>query len=119
MSERLDPDQEDLPTITLHMETGEFVASPINTTLFTFLGRLAIYNHIFVQTGDEDDRVMVGTYVFSTHSVYQDIVNFMVEEDFPMMLNRLEVPDCDVNAYNRMIEQHMGDVGDTIPDDWL
>ena len=117
MSERLEYNQGDLPEMKLQLPSGEFRATPENTTLFTFLGRLACYDHIFLQTGDEDERTITGTYVFNQHSVFEEMAAFVVEHDYPMVLNRIEVPDCDLNAFNSMIHQNTNDI-DHVPDDW-
>lgn len=120
MSERLDFDGEEMPTMKLNMAEGrEFDSTPLNTTLFTYLGRLACYDHVFIQTGDEDDATMVGTYVFNTHPVYPEMTQFMLENNYPMVLNRIEVPDCDVDAWQRMVAQQTDDLEGGIPDSWL
>lgn len=119
MSERLDFGKDELPVMKLTIgENREFDATPLNTTLFTYLGRLACYDHVFIQTGDEDPRTMIGTYVFNTHPVFPDMTEFMVEHNFPMILNRIEVPDCDVEAWQRMVAQHADDLDQGIPEGW-
>lgn len=120
----------------LHLRFGEveFEATPDNTTLFTFLGRSAIrgvqmdhsrINHIFFQTGEQDEDTLSGSYVFRTdknEQTFDTIVNHIVEHDYPMMLNRRDVPECDINAYFNMLEQkaieEAGDLGDFLPEDW-
>lgn len=119
MSERLEFNPEEMPRIKLNMPSGEFEATPLNTTLFTFLGRLACYDHIFLQTGDETDEAMVGTYIFNQHSVYDEMAAFLVENNYPMLLNRIETPDCDIDAFNRMVSQSASDLDSGIPDEWL
>lgn len=117
MSERLEFNREEMPSMTLHMPGGEFEATPINTTLFTFLGRLACYDHVFLQTGEEDEGVISGTYIFNQLSIYDEMAAFLVEASYPMLLNRIEVPDCDINAFNKMVSQQTENL-DHIPDDW-
>jgi hypothetical protein len=73
---------------------------------------------VFLQTGDEDEATIVGTYVFNQHSVYDEMASFIIEADYPMVLNRIEVPDCDIAAFNRMVSQQATDL-DHIPDEWL
>lgn len=119
MSEKLEPKEGEYPAMRLTIgENREFESTPFNTTLFTYLGRLACYDHVFIQTGDENDTTMVGTYVFNTHPVYPDMSAFMIEHDFPLMLNRVEVPDCDVEAWQRMVAQQVDDLDQGIPEGW-
>lgn len=108
----------------------EFEMRPDNATLYTFLGETALKggikfnnesaNHVFLQTGEQDDETMTGTYVFSTAESYAPLANFMVEHDYPMVLNRREVPACDMEAYLRMVDQTASnaEIPDEIPD-WL
>lgn len=118
MTERFVQPHNELPKMKLDLQGSEFEATPENTTLFTFLGRIACYSHVFIQTGPEDDEVMVGTYVFASHPVYENMAQFMAEYGYPMHTNLREVADCDVNAYDRMISQQTNDL-DHIPDEWL
>jgi hypothetical protein len=120
MSERLDYDPSELPHMKLTLgEDREFNSTPENTTLFTHLGRLAMYDHIFLQTGSEDNDIILGTYVFNTHSSFEGMADFMMDNHYPMILNKLEAADCDVQAFNRMIEQQAGDLEQGVPDDWV
>lgn len=118
MPEKLQYEPGDLPEMKLHMANGEFVATPVNTTLFTFLGRLAMYDHVFLQTGEETEATIVGTYVFNQHPVFREMAEFIMEQNYPMVLNRIEVPDCDVAAFNRMVEQSTGDLDGGVPEGW-
>ena len=120
----------------IHLRFGEseFEATPDNTTLFSFLGRSAIrgvmmdhhrFNHIFFTTGEQDEETMSGSYVFRTdknEEVFDNIVSHIVEHDYPMMLNRRDVPECDISAYFNMLEQkaaeESGDLGDFLPEGW-
>lgn len=103
----------------------EFEMRPDNATLYTFLGKTALggmefnnesVNHVFLVTGEEENETVTGTYIFATAEVYADLAGFMVENDYPMVLNRRDVPECDMNAYYRMIDQHVAaeDIPDTL-----
>lgn len=106
---------EDLPSMSLNMgERGEFEATPENTSLFNFLGHLACYNHVFIQLGDEDEETMTGTYVFSTHPVYRQMAEYMMQNGYPMHLNLRQVAECDQNAFNRMVEQQASTLDDEL-----
>lgn len=123
-------DQE--PTLRLNLgEDREFEMRPTNATLFTFLGKTAMHgimfdnsnvDHVFLQTGNEDERTMTGTYLFKTSGSYEAIAAFMIENQYPLILNRRDVPGCDMNAYLRMVDQHAAseaeELDDFFPEDW-
>jgi hypothetical protein len=122
-----------MSNLELRLGNEDFEATPYNTTLFTFLGRAALngveidlsrFNHVFLQRGDVDEQTMSGSYIFRTErngEVFDAIVSHMAEHDYPMVLNRREVPECDVDAYNRTLDQIASseEVGDFIPEGWL
>lgn len=108
MTERLEPEQ-DRPAMKLSFGSREFEATPDNTSLFQFMGRLACYNHVFMQTNEEDEEP-TGTYVFNQHPVYPQMIEYMIANDYPMHLNLRQVAECDVNAFNQMVQQYTGDL---------
>jgi hypothetical protein len=122
-----------MSNLELRLGDEDFEATPFNTTLFTFLGRAALngieidlsrFNHVFLQRGEVDEQTMSGSYIFRTErnsEVFDAIVSHIVEHNYPMILNRRDVPDCDVDAYNRTLDQIAAseEVGDFIPDGWL
>lgn len=111
------PEQE--PIIRLNMSGETFEATRRNTRLFTFLGKHAMYNHIFFQTEPENENGnVVGSYLFSVSPVFNDIASFMFEQEYPMRLNELEAPQCDIDAYETMVAQNLADL-DHVPDEWL
>lgn len=119
----------------LHLNLGgeDFESTPENTTLFTFLGTTALngaivnnaqFNHVFFQKGNEDDNTLVGSYMFRTinnEGVFDTIMTHIASEDYPMVLNRRDVPECDITAYNNMVENVASQehAEDFIPDEWL
>ena len=120
MSERLEP-QEGLPKMRLGLSGGEFEATPENSHLYTFMGRLAMYNHIFLVTS-EGEGTISGTYLFNqihtSQEVFDELSDFMIANDYHTDLNRREVPDCDVKAYDDTVVGMTEDLGDTIPEGW-
>lgn len=102
--------------IPLDMNGERFHAHRGNTTLFTFFGEVAMFNHVFLQTG-ETEETAEGAYIFCDHPAYGPIAQFASEQDFPMVLNRLEVPQCDQDAWDN---SHLGDIRgqDSFPDEW-
>lgn len=86
-----------------------------NSALFSFVGDLAMHDHVFVLLDQETNS---GTYIFRHNEIFGALAEYMVENSFPMHLNANEVAECDQDAFNRSISQMSQDV-ETIPDDWL
>lgn len=119
MSERLDH-EEDLPVIRLKGGDTEYELTPENSALYVFLGRLACYSHVFMETARTDDQKRrIGNYIFSNHSVFNEIANFMSSRGYPMHVNLREVEQCDIDAFDSFISQQAGDIGDTIPNEFF
>lgn len=105
------------PRINLNVNEDTVEARRDNTTLYTFLGALALYNHIFVVT-DEESQTSPGFYIFADQPVFQEMAKYMFDTDYPMHLNMQEVAECDLNAYDRHVEQMCQDVESGVPEDW-
>ena len=110
------PEQE--PSMNLRINGGEFRATRDNTSLFQFFGRLAIYDHIFVQTGMEDDNTLTGAYIFSNFPKWVDMVDYMVTNEYPQHVALREVAECDKRAFD---QANLGDLADAegVPEEWL
>lgn len=107
------------PVIKLNLAGEEFEATPDNAHLYKFLGELACYSHVFLVTGYDDDADSYkGSYIFQNSAVFGQLALIMMNNGFPLHLNLREVPDCDVSAFNRMIDQQVADIDD-FPDEWL
>ena len=107
------------PSMRLTMHGEKFEATPDNTSLFMFAGNLALYNHVFVVTKEnEAEGTAEGTYVFWTHQVYETMRDYMMQNGYPIHANLRHLAQCDLDAYENMIKQQIGDVGDTVPDEW-
>lgn len=118
MTERLEytpPNPEEEPFAELNLPNGEvFLAKRDTATLFTFMGALAVYNHVFCYEL-KDEEVEQSFYIFSHVDGYDRLVNYMLEESYPAVLNQLSVSPSDQEAY---IRSSMRDLGDGLPADW-
>lgn len=96
----------------------EFLMTRHNSTLFTFVGNLATRNHVFLEY-EVDEKTRSGTYIFAHSNVFTELVGFMAEYDYPMVINHNEVPDCDEQAFQNSLDQLTGTIdSDHVPDDW-
>ena len=111
---------EDEPVMNLNTTHGEIEARRDNTTLFTFLGKLALYDHVFIHTGDTEDDVAKGMYIFNQNEVYDQMSEYMWENDYPMHINLPEVAQCDLDAFDNMVHKDVEqDLESGIPEEWL
>lgn len=106
------------PAMKLNLAGAEFEATPENTSLFAYLGHLACYSHVFLQLGDNERGQATATYVFSSHPAFETMREYMFENGYPLHVNLQEVAECDVGAFEAMIEQQMSDIESGVPDEW-
>lgn len=107
------PIEEPVINLTMDGEPG-YELNRLNTTLHTFLGRLAVYNHVFY-TDIHEEEVQESFYIFNFEPSYPQIEEYMRENDFTQVLNQTEVSSGDIRAYIRASTR---DLGDTIPENW-
>ena len=122
MTERIkwqSDDPENEPIARLGLPDGEtFEARRDTATLWTFLGRLAIYNHIHCHETDGEE-VKQSFYIFNFVEGYDRLAAYMAENNYPMILNQTEVSVTDQEAYDRAVRATFGDIGDYVPDEWI
>lgn len=105
-----------LPTLEITMNGEKFKATPENTTLFQFVGELAVYDHVFIETGMEDSTP-TGAYLFKNQEVWHDLVDFMVTNEFPQHVCLREVAECDRDAFNHTFYQDVRNLA-SFPEEW-
>lgn len=88
------------PALEIDMNGEKFIATRDNTTLFQFFGHLAIYDHVFIEMGMEESTP-IGAYLFKTQEVWDELVDFMVTNEFPQHVALRDVGQCDVDAFER------------------
>lgn len=116
------------PYFNLDMGNGEKVRCDAeNTTLYTFIGKTAIgdiifdnsaLNHVYVELEETDeDNNLLGMYFFERfHNLYQQMAEFIGQNEFPMVLNSREVLECDLRAYMRQVDIEVQKFSSKIPD---
>lgn len=104
------------PILTLQGADEEYELRRDNTTLYTFLGKAALYDHVFIVTDPEEPT---GFYMWNDHPAYPGVADFMFTNDYPMHLNMPEVSECDLQGYDRKIERMCADIGDSVPAEWV
>lgn len=91
------------PNMHINFNGSEFDLGREHATLFTFLGRAAL-NHVFIHSLESQGEQRNG-YIFAglreTQDAYNTMANYMTENEYPMVLNQLEVPSPDMEAYLR------------------
>lgn len=84
--------------------------TPENTFVFHHLGKLALYDHIFIALLEEQG----GAYIWNDDENYPSLLDYCEAGDAVIHSNLRSVADCDQEAFMR---HHTQDI-DTIPDDW-
>jgi hypothetical protein len=99
--------------LELNINGETYRADRHNTSLFTFLGELGCYDHVFVSLA-EDECV----YLFKNQQIWKDLVGFIMENEFPMHFNLNEVAECDRDAYNATFLSDLAQTN-TVPKEWI
>ena len=90
---------------------GEVTGTPDNTTVFLHSYEFRGVDHIFVKTS-EDDTTTYGSYIFRVISDYMmdrfdNLVRTMQEDEYPI-LAMPEVQECDMNAFQKNVDNFIG-----------
>lgn len=87
-----------------------------NTMLFTFMGELACYDHIFLML-EETPEGVAGRYMWSSNESYPKLKEYMLEHNYTTYLNVQEISDEDKSSWE---EHHLKDIrrDDTFPETW-
>lgn len=103
------------PVLEITMNGEKLLAHRGNTSLFTFAGELACYDHVFIVTDEESNS---GGYLFRNQEIFNQLAGFLFENLYPMHLNMDEVAECDVRAFDATM---YGDIRsqDTFPQEWI
>ena len=81
-----------------------------NVTIYTHLGRYALFNHVFVTTPEDQ-----GVYIWAHHPNFTELAELAEANQCVIHANLPQVSEFDENAY---VAHAMSDVGDTLPEDW-
>lgn len=94
-----------------------------NTSVFTHIGELAMYDHVYLQTEDATDEDSephdIGIYIFRHSSSFAELGKFARKHKFPMHLNKTEVAECDKAAFELVIQEETQELDAGIPKDWV
>ena len=86
----------------------EFYATRHNTKLTTYLGRVA-FNNIFVWDEEKSMRI------FKEAPHYEELEEYVLENNYPMSLNETEVP---AEVQEMYVKTVISQIPDTLPEDW-
>lgn len=133
---------EELPPLKITFGDTEYEGTPENTILYTFkgqseLGAIAIQNsdvnHVYFKISEKDgDNPAKGHYVFERFypEAYKTLASFVLQHEFPQLLNMRHVPECDVHAYLRhkehfeqsdndfIVQKFVTELPDFLPEDF-
>ena len=129
MTERQEwkPTPEDIakaPHMNVPTRNGEHVLYPWNTAMFTFVGRLAVWNHIYhwgdAPAGEGETAPRQVAFYLPEHwretprwrERYKKMGDYMVQNHYMQHLNATEVSSTDQEAILRLMEQDIGKADD-------
>lgn len=98
----------------LPVNEGEVEMTRENTSLYTHLGQLAVYDHLF--TTFPVDGEIGGAYLWSHHPQFKELAKLALEHGCIGHINLQEVNPTDQDSY---VRHATVDLGDTIPEAWL
>jgi hypothetical protein len=103
------------PKMNFTMEDGTNVeATRYNTSLWSFLGRAALYDHVYVAANDD-----FSIYIFQAMPDFAIAAKFVIENEFPLHLHIPEPAEEDLEAYERFIQSNMTDLNSFPPKEWI
>lgn len=102
------PIEDDAVAVIKVNESIEFTATRNNTLLSTYLGRAA-FNNILIW--DEQKAMRL----FEEAPDYEQLEEFIQNNDFPMILNQTTVP---AEVQEMYVKTVMESTPDTMPEDW-
>lgn len=111
------------PSFNINLGDTQFEMTRRNTFLYTFMGRAALYNHVFLKRDDlpplEDGQIL-GTYLFQgalKEGLWERLLTTLQENSYPQYLNHAEVSQMDQDAY---MQAAMSDLekNDSVPEGW-
>lgn len=105
-------------SIVINLGDEDFEITPRNATLFTFLGQNALYNHVFIQTGQEEEGRIAGTYLFSDIDGFPKLRKLMRQLHFPAVLDMPDVAECDMEAFDLHVHHMTEDLELGVPEGW-
>lgn len=84
-----------------------------NTSVYQHLGKLALYDNVFVQISEKS-----GIYVWKHNPRYDSIATLAVENTATLHLNLREVSELDLNAYDKFVLADLKK-SDGVPESWV
>lgn len=99
--------------LILNFGEEQLELTPDNASLFSHIGELAMFDHVFVETSED-----TGLYIFGHVESFTVIAQHLVNNKYPIHMNIQEVADCDRAAFIRSVDDTQIDVPDFIPEDW-
>lgn len=106
---------ENEPKMNFTMEDGSNVeGTRYNTSLWSFLGKAALYNHVYVAASDE-----FAIYIFQTMPDFAKAARFALDNDLPIHMHIPEPSEEDVEAYENYIQSNLKDLNSFPPKEWI
>ena len=93
---------------SFEIERRTFVPESDTIQLFSFVGELAMYNHVFVMFHSCNEAVYVFRENPNQAELYKQLSRYAVDDQCEMYLNLREVSEEDVQAYDVLLQDYFG-----------
>lgn len=110
--------EHELPDVWVKLNGEPFELSRDNTSLYTFFGALAMYNHVYIQT-DPDRKG--GAHIFDALNPreYDNVAKVIVDRQWPQILNCNKAYIYEMNAFEAGLTKYASaQIDEGVPDDW-
>ena len=105
------------PVARLSLPNGErFEVRRDTASLYTFMGKLAVYNHVYCYDIYGGERQQ-SFYIFDFVDGFDELAEYMIQNDYPMHLNMPEASKSDIEAYERGALSDLTRM-DSFPEGW-
>lgn len=121
------PDEDEIRGLAIETGKGEVILSPSNTTIVKHIGKSAIdgvtvdnerFNHIVVEMGQRDDGSKFGALIFSFQRIYDEVEDYLENNQYPQLLNQRGIDEDLVAAYQAAVQNIVDGIPDS-PAEWF
>ena len=110
------------PVMRMKGADGEFDITPSNGILYRYIGANAVYDHVFMKTGETEDGEREGHLIFMRGFLEDgsiaEVTAWMVNRGYESHLNVMEPQEIIKAVHAKVVERQTADIPDTLPEGW-
>lgn len=110
------------PKFGINLGDTHFEMTRRNTYLYTFMGKMALYDHVFLKRDDiprNADGNQLGTYLFKEalrKELWERLESTLLENKYPAYLNHEEPSESDKASFMLTVLKDIDDIPDWMPE---